>query len=65
MDQFNEGILDYFLLPAVELAQTTVGKLTIANQIFDDRQHESLGAFYQWLYDHGVADDGRFRDPGH
>jgi hypothetical protein len=47
MEQSNEGIRDNFLLPAAELAQTTVGKLTIANRRFEDRQHDNLSVFYE------------------
>jgi hypothetical protein len=48
MDPSNARIQDYFLLPADELAKTTVKRLRITSRVFSrEYRHDSLDAFYR------------------
>jgi len=48
MDASNTTIQDYFLLPAAELAKTTVKRLRITSRVFAQAyRHDSLDVFYR------------------
>jgi DNA invertase Pin-like site-specific DNA recombinase len=48
MDPSNATIQDYFLLPAAELAKTTVKRLRISSRVFaQSSRHDNLDAFYR------------------
>lgn len=48
MDPWNATIQDYFLLPAAELAKTTVKRLRISSRVFAEAyRYDNLDAFYR------------------
>jgi DNA invertase Pin-like site-specific DNA recombinase len=55
MDALNSRVRDYYLLPAVELAQVTVKRLRISSRVFSkSSRYDSLDEFYR-ICSRGVA----------